>query len=309
MKRNMLLTASAILLIGAMACTISFGAQPQQEQPGAVETAVAQTLAASQPQQPPVVVVPTVTQAAGPTAVLPPTATPQPCNKGQFVSETIPDNTIISPNATFTKTWRFRNIGTCTWNSNYKLVYFSGDQMGGVATKNFTQNVGPNETIDISVDLKAPGTAGTYKGNWKLLDDTGNAFVNVMYVQIVVPGLAPPVAAFPDLRITSFTISPATPTMGVPCTVTITAHNGGNANAGAFMVRWYGLSTFANASCAWAFSGLAAGASDSENCTFTFNSWYPINKTSIVYIDHDNQVTESNEGNNTRTISPFGVAQ
>jgi subtilase family serine protease len=95
--------------------------------------------------------------------------------------------------------------------------------------------------------------------------------------------------------------------MGVPCTATITVKNSGTANAGAFMLRWYGLSTFANASCAWAFPGLAAGASKTESCNFTFASWYPVNKTSIVYVDHSSQVSESNEGNNTATISPFGV--
>ncbi len=193
MKRNILLTVSAILLLGAMACTISFGAQPQQEQPGAVETAVAQTLAASQPQQPTaVVVVPTVTQAAAPTAVLPPTPTPQPCNKAVFISETVPDNSVFSANASFNKSWRVRNTGTCTWNSNYKLVFFSGDQMSGPSSKNFSGNFAPGETMDISVPLKAPGSAGTYTGYWKLQGDDGVNF-GQLYVLIKVEGAAGPV--------------------------------------------------------------------------------------------------------------------
>ena len=306
-KRHQVLLSISVILLVSLACTISLGgptAPPELSQEDLLNTAVAQTIAAGQP----VVVITATTGAVvevpTQTPQGPPTNTPKPCNKPVFISETIPDGYEINPNTNFTKTWRWRNDGTCTWNTNYQLVFYSGDQMGGVAVKNFTQNVAPGEQVDISVDLKSPSSAGTYRGYWKLRDDKGEYYVNTMYVDIKVKSLTP---SLPDLRITSFTINPATPTMGVPCTVTITAYNGGNANAGAFIVRWYGLSTFANASCAWAFSGLASGVSDEENCTFTFGSWYPINKTSIVYIDHDNQVTESNEGNNSASISPFGV--
>jgi len=42
-------------------------------------------------------------------------------------------------------------------------------------------------------------------------------------------------------------------------------------------------------------------------CDFTFNSWYLHNRTTIVYIDVDDAVDESNEGNNSASIYPFGV--
>lgn len=193
MKRNLLLISTTILLLGAMACTISFGGAAPQEQPGAVETAVAQTLAASQAQQPTaVVIVPTVTQAVAPTAVLPPTATPQPCNKAVFISETIPDNSELDINDSFTKSWRVRNTGTCTWNSNYKIVFFSGDQMSGPNSKNFSGTFAPGEVMDISVPLKAPGTTGTYTGYWKLQGDDGVNFAQ-LYVLIKAVGPAGPV--------------------------------------------------------------------------------------------------------------------
>ena len=47
-----------------------------------------------------------------------------------LVGETIPDGTIMQPGETFQKTWRLKNNGTCTWNSSYKIVYWSGDLMG-----------------------------------------------------------------------------------------------------------------------------------------------------------------------------------
>ncbi len=304
-KRYQVLLPVCVILLVSLACTISLGAPeaPTLSNADLVNTSVAQTIAASQP-----VVTATTGATAQPSTLtpnVPPTNTPKPCNHVTFLSETIPDGTQYNPNINFTKSWRFLNDGTCTWNTNYQLVFFSGDQMGGPAAKNFTQNVAPGETVDISVGLKAPASAGIYKGYWKLRSDSGEYYVNNLWVQIEVKSVIL-VRALPDLKITSFSINPATPTMGVPATVTITAYNSGG-TAGPFVVRWYGLSTFANASCAWAFPGLAAGASKTEHCTFTFSSNYPINKTSIVYIDHDNQVAESNEGNNSASISPFGV--
>jgi len=86
------------------------------------------------------------------------------------------------------------------------------------------------------------------------------------------------------------------------------AHNAGAADSGGFKMEWYGLSTFANPSCNWNIvGGLVSGGSVLMERDYTFASWYPVNKTSVVYIEPDDQVNESNEGNNTASISPFGV--
>ncbi len=46
------------------------------------------------------------------------------CDQAQFVSDiTVPDGAAFTPGASFTKTWRFMNAGTCTWTTSYKLVY------------------------------------------------------------------------------------------------------------------------------------------------------------------------------------------
>ena len=102
------LSLSLILTIALLvsACNFPLLSQPAEE-PNALATAVAQTLQAmaGQPlptQQPPVVQptipagLPTVTPplpTAAFTVQAPPTATPQPCNKALFVSETIKDDT------------------------------------------------------------------------------------------------------------------------------------------------------------------------------------------------------------------------
>ena len=75
---------------------------------------------------------PTPTPAATSTAAPPPG-----CVDGlTFVSH--PDGTgsadnpiQAGPGQRFTKVWKVKNTGTCTWDSNYELVFSSGATMGG----------------------------------------------------------------------------------------------------------------------------------------------------------------------------------
>lgn len=118
------------------------------------------------------------TQFAGTLQPVVPTQTGTPCNLASFVSDvTVPDNTSFIVEKPFTKTWRLKNVGTCTWTSAYKLVFDSGERMGGPESQPLTTGaVAPGETIDISVNLTAPALAGTYKSNWKIKDDKGAIF-------------------------------------------------------------------------------------------------------------------------------------
>jgi hypothetical protein len=106
-----------------------------------------------------------------------PTATVVPCNSAQFVTDvTIPDGTVLSPGAGFTKTWRLKNIGTCTWTTSYDLVFSSGDSLSGPAAVDLPGNVAPGQVIDLSVNLAAPNASGSYRGDWKLRDSAGVIF-------------------------------------------------------------------------------------------------------------------------------------
>jgi hypothetical protein len=174
----------AMLLLAA--CNFRQGAQPvatlAPEQ--IIATAVQATADAMRPPftntpVPPTPVTPTlhpptVTLTATPTA----TATPLPCNKAEFVTDvTIPDGEDITIFDTFTKTWRLRNVGTCTWTSDYRVVFDHGDQMLAPDSAPIASgSVAPGATVDVSVPMEAPGTAGTYKGYWKLRDAGGVLF-------------------------------------------------------------------------------------------------------------------------------------
>jgi hypothetical protein len=99
------------------------------------------------------------------------------CDAILFIADvTVPDGSSYSPNATFTKTWRLKNIGTCTWTTSYMLVFVSGAQMGGPAEVNLTSTVAPAATIDLSVNLTAPVPAGSYRGYWQLKNAAGTLF-------------------------------------------------------------------------------------------------------------------------------------
>jgi uncharacterized protein affecting Mg2+/Co2+ transport len=184
------------------------------EPPGdAIATAAAQTVSAELTQ-----VVAVATTAVPPTETPAPVlATSTPANtqpaptatsgasgctdKATFVTDvTVPDNTNMSPGQAFTKTWRLKNVGTCTWTTDYDLVFDSGNAMGGSSVVGLGASVPPNGTIDISNGLTAPSSNGTFKGNYKLRNDKGiifgigtNADV-AFWVQIVVGPTATPEA-------------------------------------------------------------------------------------------------------------------
>lgn len=100
------------------------------------------------------------------------------CNVAQFITDvTIPDGTILAPNANFTKKWRLKNVGSCAWNG-FTLAFDSGDDMNGPASKPVAA-VNPGQEIDLELNLTAPATVGNYRGYWRLITN-GNVLVPVI---------------------------------------------------------------------------------------------------------------------------------
>jgi photosystem II stability/assembly factor-like uncharacterized protein len=99
------------------------------------------------------------------------------CDQAQFVSDiTVPDGASFAPGASFTKTWRFMNAGTCAWTTSYRLVFVGGDAMGSTTSVNLPVNVAPGQMLDISVNLTAPAVPGHYKSLWKFANALGGQF-------------------------------------------------------------------------------------------------------------------------------------
>lgn len=114
---------------------------------------------------------------------------------GVPIDVTIPDDAQLKPGEEFTKVWRLQNAGTCTWTNEYAVVWFSGEQLDAPLSSALQEAVPPGATVDISVDMKAPETPGTYQSWWKLRNPSGALFGigpsggSAFWVRIVVvPG-------------------------------------------------------------------------------------------------------------------------
>ena len=176
--RTLIVVLIAALLLAA--CNLPTNQQASPEDPNIVFTAAAQTVEA-QLTQSAATAAPQPTATQSPPTPLPPTAVPptQPppsptplCDLAMFVKDvTIPDGTLLSPEESFTKTWKLKNIGTCVW-SGYSLVFDSGDSMGGPAAVAIG-TVAPGQEVDVSVELTAPETAGEYRGYWRIRNTSG----------------------------------------------------------------------------------------------------------------------------------------
>jgi hypothetical protein len=111
---------------------------------------------------------------------------------------TIPDGTDFDPGAEFTKVWQLRNAGTNTWTPEYRLAFFTGEQMSAPGEVQLSGNVPPGETIEVAVDMIAPQPVGTHTGFWKMQDPTGEFFEYAVFVQIDVVGDAPSGTSLPN---------------------------------------------------------------------------------------------------------------
>jgi hypothetical protein len=112
-----------------------------------------------------------------PALALPSSASAATCDWVQFVSDvTVPDGAKYEPATAFKKTWRLKNIGTCTWTTSYSLAFDTGSQMGAPASIKFPSEIKPGQTIDINVDMTAPNNPGHYIGYWKFKNAAGVLF-------------------------------------------------------------------------------------------------------------------------------------
>src|SRR5215213_7923355 len=122
------------------------------------------------------------------------------CDAAAFVSDvTYPDGSAVTLGGTFTKIWRLKNTGTCTWTTSYALVFVSGERFGASTAVSIPTNVGPGQTVDLAVNLTAPNQNGHYRGFWKLRNASnvlfgigqnadGNFYVDVNVTGYTVTG-------------------------------------------------------------------------------------------------------------------------
>jgi hypothetical protein len=116
---------------------------------------------------------------AAPTAVPSAAPTQAACSDAAtFVSDvTIPDQSVLAPGVAFTKTWKLKNSGTCTWDSSYLVSWISGTtmtQQPGYWIVQGGQTVAPGQNVDVSVGMTAPVQNGSYASYWGLRQENGS---------------------------------------------------------------------------------------------------------------------------------------
>ena len=159
MQKKRVFSIVFVLMVFLAACNFPLlskeeAGEPTVDTAALMSTAVAETMAAMSAAVEPtveptlapaaVVVEPTVAPVVptvAPAAAVPTKQTGGVCNQAYFLTETIKDGTQYYPGESFTKTWTLKNIGTCTWNTNYRLAFESGDIMGGPEYVYLTQEV------------------------------------------------------------------------------------------------------------------------------------------------------------------------
>jgi hypothetical protein len=177
-----------VVMAGLLACNVSTAAAPDVVQ-ATVNAALSQippTLppataapASDTPAPATVTETPTITPTSTVTATpVTPSATPKPCNAAAFVKDvTYPDNSAVIIGANFTKTWRLKNVGSCSWTSGYRLIFDHGDRMSAPDSVMVTSGeIPPGANVDVSVDLKGPAEVGTYQGFFRLRSSDGVVF-------------------------------------------------------------------------------------------------------------------------------------
>jgi hypothetical protein len=112
------------------------------------------------------------------------------CDNSQYLADvTFPDGSEIVSGGEIVKTWQVKNLGPCTWNTKYHIIY----GWGGIGTNwntmhpvAFPATVLPGENLEITIDLKAPSKTGNYSAAFRLQNDKGYNFGASLTIVITV---------------------------------------------------------------------------------------------------------------------------
>jgi uncharacterized protein YkwD len=88
------------------------------------------------------------------------------------VDVTVADNEIIPASTDFTKIWRIKNTGTCTWGPDYTLTHYAGERMLSPSSVPLSVTF-PGQTLDISMNLTAPNTDGNHAAYFVIKNPAG----------------------------------------------------------------------------------------------------------------------------------------
>jgi len=122
--------------------------------------------------------------AQGPTPTAEPTLTPRPekgdggagCTyRAQLKSSSLTHGANLTPSQSFTQTWNIANTGTCPW-QEVSLQWAGGNKFNSSPKEWELPSTAPDDTARLTLNMKAPGKSGTFRGDWQLVDPDGESF-------------------------------------------------------------------------------------------------------------------------------------
>jgi hypothetical protein len=133
-------------------------------------------------------------------------------DQAQWVSQSILDGTRFAPGEEFTMVWRLRNAGRTTWTDGYRLRHFSGERFGAPQEIRLDREVAPNETIDITIPMRAPTQTGRFRSDWVMSNTELYNFNQPVFLEINVVVPSTPTATATLAPTATFTITMEQPT-------------------------------------------------------------------------------------------------
>jgi hypothetical protein len=110
---------------------------------------------------------------------------------GRFLSDiTIPDGSQLMAGEPFSKSWRLQNSGDDAWVSSDWLAFVGGHPLGTRLRFPLTPVVA-GQSHDLAVGLTAPDCVGFYRSYWRLQDEAGTYFGDMLFVEIEVVAQRP----------------------------------------------------------------------------------------------------------------------
>lgn len=101
-----------------------------------------------------------------------------PCLRANLEIETIPDGTEMDEGRAFTKSWRLKNTGSCTWTAAFSIIWVQGDLMKADSVNPLTtKDIPPGDYAMAEVRMEVPSPGGkSYRGYWMLRSADGVVF-------------------------------------------------------------------------------------------------------------------------------------
>jgi hypothetical protein len=104
---------------------------------------------------------------------------------------TLHDGTLVSAGTLLTKTWSLRNVGLTAWPASTTAVFVGGSQ--DLVATDFTAlvvpTVAPLACAEVTVQFRAPNSAGSHRADFQLQSEDGTTFGPAFWVDVQIVGI------------------------------------------------------------------------------------------------------------------------